>query len=85
MRQPAPVVAVVNSLHVQTEKGVLVVMSGNCAICGRGIEPEARYFTTDGFPRHMLCEEPSLCGACGQFHAEGECDLDPENQAERNN
>jgi hypothetical protein len=27
-----------------------------CAICGRKIEPEPRYFTSDGKPRHMLCE-----------------------------
>lgn len=48
-----------------------------CAVCGLPIEPEARFWTKEGFPRHMLCEEPPLCGACGRFHAEGECDLEP--------
>ncbi len=48
-----------------------------CAICGQPIEPEAHHWTKEGFPQHFLCEEPPLCGACGRFHAEGECDLEP--------
>jgi predicted molibdopterin-dependent oxidoreductase YjgC len=28
-----------------------------CVVCGRVIEPAARYFNDDGHPRHMLCDE----------------------------
>lgn len=28
-----------------------------CAICEQPIEPEPRYFTAAGEPRHMLCDE----------------------------
>lgn len=29
----------------------------DCIVCGRPIEPEARYFDENGYPRHMLCLE----------------------------
>lgn len=28
-----------------------------CAICEEEIEPEPRYYTAAGEPRHMLCED----------------------------
>jgi hypothetical protein len=31
-----------------------------CVICGRAIEPQPRYFTSTGEPRHMLCDPEEL-------------------------
>lgn len=28
-----------------------------CKVCGEVIEPGPRYYTKEGYPRHMLCKE----------------------------
>lgn len=38
----------------------------DCSICGQTIEPEPRYWTAEGEPKHMLCNAYGIfCGASG--------------------